>query len=486
MIRFITRNNLWLLGLLSAAIYGVNLRVADALVHFEILDSAPAAIASYLIQIVPLSVIYLVAVWMTARVQDAGKSMTPILVFALLFRLPLISLEPNLSSDVYRYLWEGKVQVVAGISPYVVPPADERLVSFRDKAIYSHINRKLAPTIYPAGAQLLFALLYKVGVESPQAFKAISLAADSLTLVLLILILKQLDLPFVRVIIYAWNPLLIYEFFWSGHLESLLLPFLLGFLYLFLRGRVLAAGAALGLATAIKLIPIFLLATVPQGKRFKTFLACFFVVGFAYLFYVEAGTRILGFLPTYFYDPYEIFNPGILQLALLRVAQLFSFPVSWVRLILFAFLIGILIMISRRPVRSPADIIANSYAAFTTYFLFIYPAFHPWYLCMLIPLLCFVPSRAWILFSVILPFSYLKYLTEDGTMPLWVTIAQFVPLYLLVIWEQGKFPISLRGRRVRGQDSLASGIEATKTQSGAPVEGSRLIARQNFNEGMHR
>ena len=348
MIRFIARNQLWILGLLSAAIYGMNLRLADALVRVGILDSVPEAIASYLIQIVPLSLIYFLAVWITARVQDVAKSLTPILLFALLFRLPLISLEPNLSSDVYRYLWEGKVQVVAGINPYVVPPADHRLASFRDQAIYSHVNRKEAPTVYPAGAQLFFALLYKLGVESPQAFKAISLAADALTLVLLLLLLQQLHFPSSRVIIYAWNPLLIYEFFWSGHVESFMLPPLLGFLYLFLRGRVVAAGAVLGLATAIKLIPIFLLAGVPPGKRLKTLTPFVFVVGFAYLFYAEAGTRILGFLPTYFYDPYEIFNPGIVQLALLWAAQLFSLPVSSLRLILFALLLGILIMISRR------------------------------------------------------------------------------------------------------------------------------------------
>jgi alpha-1,6-mannosyltransferase len=452
MIRFIARNKLWVfwvLGLLSAVIYVMNLRLADALVPIGILDFVPGGIASYLIQIVLLSLIYFLAVWMTARVQDAGNSLMPILLFALLFRLPLIPLNPALSSDVYRYLWEGKVQVVAGTNPYIMPPGDDRLAFLRDEAMYPHINRKEAPTVYPAGAQLLFALLYRTGIETPQAFKAISLAADALTLLLLLLILKQLHLPSGRVIIYAWNPLLIYEFFWSGHLESLMLPPMLGFVYLFLRGRVFAAGAALGLATTIKLVPIFLLATVPQGKRLRTVISFVFVVGFTYLFYAEAGRRIVGFLPTYFSDPYEIFNPGIVQLGLLWASKLFSFPVSWVRSILFALLFGILIMISRRPSNSPTDIIEKSYTTFSAYLLLIYPAFHPWYLCMLMPLLCIVPSRAWILFSLLLPFSYLKYLTPDGTMPVWITLAQFVPLYLLLIWEHTKSTMVLKERRTR-------------------------------------
>jgi alpha-1,6-mannosyltransferase len=445
MIGFITRNRLWVLGLLSTAIYGINLRMGQVLVHVGILDSLPEAITSYFIQMAPLSMIYLLAVWMTARKQDASKSLTPILLFALLFRLPLIPLEPALSSDIYRYLWEGRVQVVAGANPYILPPGDDRLTFLRDEAIYSHINRKEAPTIYPAGAQLLFVLLNRAAVENPQTFKAVALGADALTILLLLLMLKRLHLPFSRVIIYAWNPLLIYELFWSGHLESFMLPPLLGSIYLFLRGRMLAAGAALGLATAIKLVPMFLLAAVPRGQRLKTAIPFVFVVGFSYLFYVAAGTRILGFLPTYLSDPYEIFNLGVFQLGLFRVAKLFLFPVSWVRMILFALLLAVLTVISRRSFNPPADVVGKSYAIFGAYFFLIYPAFHPWYLCTLLPLLCFVPSRAWILFSLLLPLSYVKYLTQDGTMPVWATLAEFIPLYVLLIWEHTEFAMRVKG-----------------------------------------
>jgi alpha-1,6-mannosyltransferase len=442
-IRFIARYKLWALGLLSATVYGLNLRLVDVLVHVGILDSVPNAIVSYLIQMIPLGLIYLAAVWMTLRGKDSRYTSTAILLFALLFRLPLIPLDPALSSDVYRYLWEGRVQL-AGINPYVVPPADDRLVPFRDQAIYPHINRKWAPTVYPAGSQILFALLHRVGVESPPALKEAALAADALTILFLVLILEQLQLPSSRVIIYAWNPLLIFEFFWSGHMESFMLPPLLGFIYLFLRGRVRAGGAALGLATAIKLVPIFLLAAVPSGKRLKTLIPLGSVVAFTYLFYAGAGKHILGFLPTYFSDPYEIFNPGLAQLGLLWAARLFAFPVPWVRSILFALLVIILLRISRRPDTSPADITQKSYETFSAYLLLIYPAFHPWYLCTLLPLLCFVPSCAWILFSLLLPLSYLKYLTPDGTMPVWVTFAQFLPLYLLLIWEHVGLPFPVR------------------------------------------
>jgi hypothetical protein len=79
--------------------------------------------------------------------------------------------------------------------------------------------------------------------------------------------------------------------------------------------------------------------------------------------------------------------------------------------------------------------------------LLIYPAFHPWYFATLLPLLCFVRSRGWILFSLLLPLSYIKYLAPDGRMPPWVTLAQFIPLYLLLVWEHTKSPVALKALR---------------------------------------
>ena len=56
---------------------------------------------------------------------------------------------PPASTDIYRYIWDGRVQA-AGINPYRYLPADEALQALRDEAIYPQINRAgYAPTIYP-------------------------------------------------------------------------------------------------------------------------------------------------------------------------------------------------------------------------------------------------------------------------------------------------------------------------------------------------
>jgi alpha-1,6-mannosyltransferase len=435
--RFSSRNKLRLFGLLSVFIYGVNFRLGEVLVQFGILATPPQSIVSYLIQLFPLTVFYLLALGLAARVKtEDGKTLVPeILLFALLFRLFLVPMETSLSSDIYRYIWDGRVQVAGKMNPYLYPPVDKHLAPLRDQQIYPYISRKEARTVYPAGAQILFRTVYQAGLDSPAALKAAALAAEALTLLLLFLILKERGLPQNWIVIYAWNPLIIYELFYSGHLESFMLPALMGFVYLFLRGRLRIAGALLGLAASIKLLPALLLVVVPPGKRLKIVLPFFVAFASTYIPYADAGKKVLGFLPSYFSDPYEIFNPGLPQIALLRAAKLFTLPSSSIRFALFFCFLAFLILFIRRSEEHTGDLVMNCYIVLSGYILLIYPALHPWYLSVLIPFLCVIPSRAWLYLSLVLPLSYLKYLTSDGAMPVWVSLAQFIPLYALLALE---------------------------------------------------
>ena len=435
--RFSSRNKLRLLGLLSALIYGVNFHLGEVLVQFGILTVSPRHIVSYLIQLLPLTVFYLLALGLAARGKaEDGKTLVPeILLFAFLFRLSLAPMDTALSSDIYRYIWDGKVQVAGKINPYLYPPADKHLAPLRDQEIYPSINRNDAPTVYPAGAQILFRTLYQAGLDSPVELKAAALGAEVLTLLLLFFILKERGLPQNWIVIYAWNPLIIYELFYSGHLESFMLPPLMGFVYLFLRDRLRTAGALLGLAASIKLLPALLLVVVPLGKRLKIVFPFLVVFASTYILYIDAGKNVLGFLPSYFSDPYEIFNPGLPQIALLRVAEFFSLPSSSIRFVLFFSFLAFLVLFIRRYKERTDDLVTRCYIALSGYILLIYPALHPWYLSVLIPFLCVIPSRAWLYLSLALPLSYLKYLTSDGAMPVWVSLTQFIPLYVLLALE---------------------------------------------------
>ena len=428
-----SRRVLWLVGFLSVLVYALNLDSAvEVLLARGVLSSRPDSVIPYLIALIPLSLFYLAALKVLPR--ENGKSLVlGVLLFTFLFRLPLIFEEPSRSSDVYRYLWDGRVQVVGQLNPYLYPPEDAHLAALRDEEIYPQINRKSAPTIYPAGAQLLFRFLYSLGIDGPAMFKAAALLADAITIGILLLILRELGRPLSLILIYAWNPLVVHEIFQSGHLDAFMLPPIMAFVYFVLRGRLTAAGGFLGLAAAMKLVPALLLLAVPLAKLPKLLLPFSLVFLCAYLPYASAGKKVLGFLPTYFSDPYEIFNPGLLQLTLFDAAEAFSLPLLWVRyVLLFAFGAVLFLSLRRFAEGRPEALIERACVILGAHLLFIYPAFHPWYLLALVPFLALSPSPAWIYLSLAIPLSYLKYLAPDGLMPGWVTWAQFAPLYVLL------------------------------------------------------
>ena len=53
--------------------------------------------------------------------RNPGCSLGGVLVAAIVFRLTLLGSQPSLSDDVYRYVWDGRVQL-SGINPYLHPP----------------------------------------------------------------------------------------------------------------------------------------------------------------------------------------------------------------------------------------------------------------------------------------------------------------------------------------------------------------------------
>ncbi|HET7288527.1 MAG TPA: hypothetical protein VFI71_13695, partial [Pyrinomonadaceae bacterium] len=108
------------------------------------------------------SAIYLVAAWIVTRARSSNSTLLIAIVFAVLFRVSILFAPPYLSDDIYRYIWDGRVQA-AGINPYRYIPAAPELVQLRDDAIYPKINRRdYAHTIYPPVAQVVFLLTTRV------------------------------------------------------------------------------------------------------------------------------------------------------------------------------------------------------------------------------------------------------------------------------------------------------------------------------------
>jgi hypothetical protein len=222
-----------------------------------------------------------------------------VLGVAIVMRVALITSPMLLSSDIYRYVWDGRVQA-QGINPYRYIPADPALAALRDRAIYPNINRRsYARTIYPPAAQVVFALVGRIS-QTVIAMKLAMLAFETVAVLCLMRLLSLARLPLERVLIYAWNPLVLWSFACDGHVDAIAIGLLALALLFRAERRDGIAGAFLAGAVLVKFLPLVVAPAFVRGGSFwKPALAGLAVILGLYALYASAGPHVLGFLSSY-------------------------------------------------------------------------------------------------------------------------------------------------------------------------------------------
>ena len=192
---------------------------------------------------------------------------------------------------------------------------------------------------------------------------------------------------------------------------------------------------SLALAISLKLYPALLAAVLARGRALRFVLIFATVLLCAYAPYLTVGEKLVGFLPRYFSDPYEIVNLGLpsLLFTLLPPAKagwVLRFGVLAVAVWMFLHRTGDL------PGR-PYALLRQVYLLVSVHTLLLYPAVYPWYLSWLVPLLCFFPSPGWLYFSCALAFTYTLSPTPTTAWPTptWVLWLEYTPLYVLLAME---------------------------------------------------
>jgi alpha-1,6-mannosyltransferase len=268
--------------------------------------------------------IYFAAVRLILRHTWPRCTIWVVLGVAVALRVLLLTEPPILSSDIYRYVWDGRVQA-AGINPYRYVPADPALTSLRDAVIYPQINRATyARTIYPPVAQLVFAGVGRIR-DTVMGMRLAMLGFEALGVVCLLGLLPLAGLPRERILIYAWNPLALWSFASDGHEDAISVGLLGLALLLQARHQDGWAGAALAGAVLTKFFPLAVAPAFLRGGRFwQPALAGLAVIGCGYALYGSAGWHILGFLPSYGQEEGIDSGHGIWLRA--DLAQLVPFP----------------------------------------------------------------------------------------------------------------------------------------------------------------
>ncbi len=131
-------------------------------VYLSTLGGLTTAIPRFLLVFGLMFSVYVFSVVMILRRNLRGRWLVGyIFLVAVVCRVILLGAAPTLSTDIYRYLWEGRV-IAAGHNPFGLAPSAPELEFLRDDN-YTKINHPHLETIYPPFAQAVFF----VGVWQP-------------------------------------------------------------------------------------------------------------------------------------------------------------------------------------------------------------------------------------------------------------------------------------------------------------------------------
>ena len=336
---------------------------------------------------------------------DQRSALIIILVGAVAMRLALLFVEPYLSTDIYRYIWDGRVQAT-GINPYRYVPGAPQLALLRDAAIYPNINRAdYAVTIYPPTAQAIFFAITRFG-ESVLAMKLGLIAFEAAIVAALLVLLDRQGISASRVAAYAWHPLPVWEIAGSGHVDAAMCALLMVGLLLFLHGRTLLAGIAVTLGalvkpTALLALPVF---WRPWNWRLPLVVALTAIV--AYLPYLSVGRGVFGYLWGYFDEEGLASGRGI---HLLWLLERFIGPMPRAGLIYAFFAAAVLIALSVAVAFRQDRSDSTAVAALTwllVSFLILGSPHYPWYFIVLVPFLALAPSATARVLTLACPLLY--------------------------------------------------------------------------------
>ncbi len=412
---FTSRTVLWASALAEIALAALAARTIDRGAGF------PFYLGWYLAMAVPWLVASYVAVH-RKRTDSRRRDLVLLFTVSVALRGLFLWTDPVLSDDVYRYVWDGRVQR-ARINPYRYAPADPGVESLRDGDVYPAINNKDIPTLYPPLMEAAFLLATSVS-ESVIWMKAFFVLVDLALVWALVMLLETRGLDPVRGLVYAWSPLAVVEVAGSGHNDVLAIAFLVAALWAFERGTnalsfILLASSGLAKLMGVALAPLF-----ARFVKLRLYLILPVVSVLAALPYASAGALAVRGLKEY--ATRWRANDSLFHLLYLLTGSL-----ETAKLIVAA-LLGLLVLVFLWRKTLPLSACYGTIGAI----LLLMPTVHPWYLLWIVPLLAVYPNPAWLYLTASVALAYhAPYLASPGKPweeTLWVKALEYVPFFLLL------------------------------------------------------
>ncbi len=349
------------------------------------------------------------------------------LSLAAAWNIEFLRLPAGPDDDIHRYVWDGRLQRL-GYNPYLVVPNDPAVKGLHT-AETRNLNNPDLPSPYPAGAQLFFRAVTAIQ-ESTFAFKVAFVVCEFAIVFVLLDVLRRTGQGAHLVLAFAWNPLLAIEVAGSGHIDIVgALLLVVSAAALVRRWRAIAA-VALGLAIAVKFLPVVLLPLYWKRVRIRDAALAATVVGLLYLPFLDRsffnhGRIPIGSLGTYVQN-FRFNGPLFAALAQVAPPQLLAGLAVLVGLVTSTWLK----IRSAAPQFSPDQFPWSQFAWPIAASLLCAPAVFPWYLLWLLPFLTSASTLLITLWTVsIIPVYFQWHLRALGrpwgSLPGWVMLLEY-------------------------------------------------------------
>jgi len=393
-----------------------------------------------------------------------------ILAVAGAVRLLFLFRSPELSDDIFRYLWDG-LTLLAGGNPYTAAPAFIHPLPEALSSLQQLVNHPELVTIYPPAAQLVFAAGALID-GSVFGIKALLVLLDLGSCALIIRLLATFRLPPWQAVLYAWQPLPVLETAASGHIDTAGIFFFLATLCLLAGGKPAAdhsvplsagtvpatrfkgflrpamAGCAFSCAVLVKLLPLIFLPGLLLALQRRRIAFLFGIVGggtVLLLPFLPDLVNTVGTLRTYavnwefagfaFRSLRQATGSGESSRALLATLFLGAAAYRYSRLTSEQ---GRTSLPGKNAILLAA---VQACSEVTCYFLLLTPTLHPWYAVYLTALLPFAAGAARLVFCwsvllgyrVLLPYTILGQWREDGLTPALISLAPLAALLTVTL-----------------------------------------------------
>lgn len=380
------------------------------------------------------------------------------LIATVLIRVILLFSFPNLSDDIYRFIWDGQL-MHEGLNPYALLPTEiEEGLLVNQSYLFDQLNSPSYYSIYPPLAQGIF-YVFSFLKSSEYSLQILFLKLILLTFELLTIWVIYKLLPKAKknnLFIYTLNPLVIIEIMGNVHFEGVMLCFLLWGVYFIMQNNYLCAGVLIGLSIASKLltllfIPFFIfyisksegetrgflnkIKSLLSSKKSWLFLAsCFAVVGTLFISFIHKEEYLNNYVSSLdLYNRKFEFNAGLYYLL-----RYFGYLIKGFNLI---HIIGPILSLSTVIVIiiysgwSKNKHIFTSLLILFSLFLILSRTVHPWYLILPVGLSVLSKFSFPILWSFLISFTYINYMGIAYFENLWVVAIEYSLLLILIYFE---------------------------------------------------